>query len=475
MGNPDLQHHPHKRSTLMNNNNAIDMTSRITKCDPSRRLSLFGLPALILVLIFALARTAMAGPLPAPYPYSTYITNIFFDFTSLKHYSEKTSGGDGSDTWPGTWGGDDSIYTAYGDGYGFSGSFSYKASWGVSKVAGPITSPTNTDIYYGPQNSDNGKVCSMLAVGLTNLYGIDSIQQTPGGDWLLVSTNLGVTWATNNYRFGQSTNFSIGPFIQYGKGNAGAPGGYIYMYGGVPKVGTNGGTILIRVLPTDITNVSQYQFVTNIDANNQAHWGSSFTNAVRVFDDTIYTVDGLDCDYDAGLGRYLLSEVVITNAGWIGEYEGVQPWGPWRTLTYQTNWGGYGGGVAESSEMTGFNFPTKWMSADGKSLGLFAAPYGTTNATINDQLDTMNVTLSVATLSPPVVTGTVTSGSNLILTGVSGYDYAMYQVMSSTNLSLPLSSWTPISTNYFASDGSFSNSVLMNPAETQRYYSIVTP
>jgi hypothetical protein len=49
-------------------------------------------------------------------------------------------------------------------------------------------------------------------------------------------------------------------------------------------------------------------------------------------------------------------------SGGFGVYEAPEPWGPWRTVYFTERWDV---GPGESS-----SFPTKWMSADGRTVHL---------------------------------------------------------------------------------------------------------
>ena len=70
-------------------------------------------------------------PVKPPYPPSPIIHNVTFDFSSL------TRGAPGSDEWPITWAEDDNLYTAWGDGGGFSGTNSDgRVSFGVARIKG---------------------------------------------------------------------------------------------------------------------------------------------------------------------------------------------------------------------------------------------------------------------------------------------------------------------------------------------------
>ncbi|HKJ68442.1 MAG TPA: serine hydrolase, partial [bacterium] len=66
-----------------------------------------------------------------PYPESEYITGVEFAPTSAI-----VRQGEGSDNWPITWGDDDVLYTAYGDGWGFQPRTEIKLSLGLAGITG---------------------------------------------------------------------------------------------------------------------------------------------------------------------------------------------------------------------------------------------------------------------------------------------------------------------------------------------------
>jgi PKD repeat protein len=57
--------------------------------------------------------------------------------------------------------------------------------------------------------------------------------------------------------------------------------------------------------------------------------------------------------------------------------------------------------------------------------------------------------------SRPVLGKPVLSGNSLILSGVNGPAGQQYRILSTTNVALPLSGWTPVYTNTFNADGSY--------------------
>jgi hypothetical protein len=71
----------------------------------------------------------------------------------------------------------------------------------------------------------------------------------------------------------------------------------------------------------------------------------------------------------------------------------------------------------------------------------------------------------------PVITGVSVAGTNLVLTATNGVTNAIYSVLMSTNLLLPLTSWTALA-NYTATNGifTFTATNAVNPAASQRFY-----
>ena len=68
----------------------------------------------------------------------------------------------------------------------------------------------------------------------------------------------------------------------------------------------------------------------------------------------------------------------------------------------------------------------------------------------------------------------VLSADGLTFSGTGGIPGAQYRILTATNVALPLASWTPVATNTFAPDGSYSytQSFLTNAAS---FFLLVTP
>jgi hypothetical protein len=109
----------------------------------------------------------------------------------------------------------------------------------------------------------------------------------------------------------------------------------------------------------------------------------------------------------------------------------------------------------------------------GFSLSL---PYGYAGSLV-DNSGSIDLTVMGASLPPPPTIGSiVVNGGQVILGSASNVDVAggVYNVLTSTNLALPLSNWTLLNTGYFGSNGSFSSTNAMG-TNSQQYYMLKLP
>jgi hypothetical protein len=81
----------------------------------------------------------------------------------------------------------------------------------------------------------------------------------------------------------------------------------------------------------------------------------------------------------------------------------------------------------------------------------------------------------VSTASQPVISSSSFSGGNLILSGTNGPANGSYYVLTSTNLTTPLTNWTRLSTNAFDANGAFSVTNAVSPGTPQRFYGLQLP
>lgn len=68
----------------------------------------------------------------------------------------------------------------------------------------------------------------------------------------------------------------------------------------------------------------------------------------------------------------------------------------------------------------------------------------------------LNLIVASSAVPVPVINSVTISGGNLVFSGTNGSDGGTYYVLTSTNVNLPLSQWTPIATNSFGATGNFS-------------------
>jgi hypothetical protein len=95
--------------------------------------------------------------------------------------------------------------------------------------------------------------------------------------------------------------------------------------------------------------------------------------------------------------------------------------------------------------------------------------WNTNNLAVNG---TISVVAGVQTLD---FGATSRNGNVVTISGVGGTPNAVYYVLTSTNLVLRLSDWTPIATNNFNSSGDFSYNVTNSLSGSQQFYTIEQP
>ena len=88
-----------------------------------------------------------------------------------------------------------------------------------------------------------------------------------------------------------------------------------------------------------------------------------------------------------------------------------------------------------------------------------------------NQLNSSGI-ISVVSTAGPSIGSSYVSGGNFIFSGTGGASSAPYYVLTTTNLSLPLSQWAPIATNTFSSAGGFSVTNPLSGGGPHRFYII---
>ena len=91
------------------------------------------------------------------------------------------------------------------------------------------------------------------------------------------------------------------------------------------------------------------------------------------------------------------------------------------------------------------------------------------------RLATNSTSLLLSFVSQPNITNLSIAGGNFAIGGGNGVPNATYYVLGSTNLTLPLGSWTRITTNAFDGNGNFYFSNAIDPALSQQFFLLQMP
>ena len=274
-----------------------------------------------------------------------------------------------SDNWPMTWGDDDALYTAYGDGTGFKPKIKEKLSLGIARVTGAPPRFQGENIRSNAEAKGNGKngpkASGMLMVDGT-LY---MLARNLGNARLAWSADRGKTWTWADWRFTES--FGCPTFLNYGKNYAGARDRFVYIYSNDRDDAYTPGDryVMARVPQERIRELSAYEYFQKLNPDGPPVWTKNIKERGAVFTAPGWCYRSL-ISYDAGLKRYLWCQVLPDGgriganpkAGALGVFDAPEPWGPWTTACHSTHWEVNPGDTA--------GFPTKWMSPDGRRLQL---------------------------------------------------------------------------------------------------------
>ena len=309
----------------------------------------------------------------APYPSSDVIRSVTFAPVEEIQWQAKGvlkgSRYDGSDNWPITWADDGHQYTAYGDGYGFDPCTDVKLGLGFARIEGKpedfkgvnIRSETGENRGMGP----NGKKGSgMLMVdGVLYMW-----VRNAGNSQLAWSTDYMQTWTWNDWKF--TTGFGCPTLLNFGQHYAGARDEYVYLYSpDHDSAYENADRFVMARVPKDrIRERAAYAFFEGLDAAGNPTWSPDLDKRGAVFSNP-GGCSRSGISYNAGLKRYLWWHqrrvIGADNSrfkGGFAIYDAPEPWGPWTTVYYTELWDVGPGDQAF--------FPTKWMSADGRTCYL---------------------------------------------------------------------------------------------------------
>jgi hypothetical protein len=289
----------------------------------------------------------------APYPASEIIRDV--EWASVNTIIRKA---EGSDNWPITWADDDNQYAAYGDGWGFEPTSGKKLSLGLARISGGPEGFQGVNIVSKSIERVGDDKAGPKASGMLCVNGIFyMLVRNVGNSQLAWSDDHGVNWNWCDWKF--ETSFGAPTFLNFGRNYAGARDNYIHIYShdSDSAYAPADRMVLARIRPDQIRERKAYEFLRAFDESGRPIWTRDIHERCAVF------VNPGRCyrsgiTYNPGLKRYLWCQILPFSTdergprfqGGFGIYEAPEPWGP---------------GPGETS-----TFPTKWMSADGRTLHL---------------------------------------------------------------------------------------------------------
>jgi CubicO group peptidase (beta-lactamase class C family) len=313
---------------------------------------------------------ASKSPAASPYPRSPVIKGLRWSPKETIVRAAK-----GSDNWPLTWGDDDAIYAAYGDGVGFEPFAAKKLSLGLAKIDGTPPDVRGVNLRSGTLEQIGDGANGRKASGLLMVDGVLYLwARNAGNAQLAWSVDRGLTWTWSDWKI--ATSFGCPTFLNFGRNYAGSRDEFVYVYSHDSESAYKAadGIVLARASKSRLRDRGAYEFFAGFGADREPRWSRDVQDRRAVL------VDPGRCfrssaSYHAPTGRYLLVHTIATQrsrdggggidtrfAGGLAIYDAPQPWGPWTSL-YSTDAWDVGPGDTAS-------FPTKWMDEAGGSLYL---------------------------------------------------------------------------------------------------------
>jgi len=332
-----------------------------------------------LSLAITLVLNAWPDAKPPPYPPSPVFAEVRFDFAVRDRRAP------GSDNWPMTWADDGHQYTSWGDGGGFGGTNEDgRVSLGVARVEGDGADYTGHNVW-GGKRADAPAEFEGKSYGIICAEGRLYMWVSPGSGntnydeaRLAVSKDHGKHWSRADWAFARADQFMVPTFCQFGQDNTDARDGYLYSYAtrlqnDDDKMQVPGEIDLMRVPKDRILEREAYTFFAGLDASGEPTWTPDLTARKPVFEDPNGT-RRTSVVYQPTLGRYLLCTAHNqADSGNLGIFDAPEPWGPWTTVAYYENWGGFGSTFF-------WTFAPKWFSEDGLRFSLVFTGTGRNDA-----------------------------------------------------------------------------------------------
>jgi hypothetical protein len=345
-------------------------------------------------------------------------TSQFFATADIPYRATVNIVSDG-DLWVSCWANDGALYSANGDGRGFSANPKDFADIVVNRITGtPTTGLSGIRLSGGNQvgkiwtvGNYNRKPTGMVAVdgngdGRDELYlAIQDLCTGPGAltfndapaASVSRSTDYGRTWQTTTAPMFTDHVFTTIFFLDFGQSNRNASvlgpsgAGYVYAYGldnnwrdsYSNTVADPQNLYLARVPKGSVQNRASWQFFAGTDASGAPTWSSDISRRVAVLHDErreypgAVTSDGCSVlsqggvVYNAPLRRYLYTSWTEYTHEF---YEAPNPWGPWKLFLHKDfgpyPWWGDGSAVGPKNGGYATTLPSKFISTDGRQMWL---------------------------------------------------------------------------------------------------------
>jgi hypothetical protein len=191
------------------------------------------------------------------------------------------------------------------------------------------------------------------------------LARNAGNSQLAWSSDHGATWTWADWKCTESLGCPT--FLNFGRNYAGARDGFVYVYSPDTDSAYERADrmVLARVPKDSLRDDDAYEFFERLDAAGQPVWtkdiaqrGAVLKHCGRCYRSGV--------TYNAPLHRYLWCVTMPVEdkrlAGGLTIYDAPEPWGPWTVAFTTEAWD-----VAPGESAS---FPTKWMSADGRTMHL---------------------------------------------------------------------------------------------------------
>jgi hypothetical protein len=359
------------------------------------------------LLSIALGAFAPAGAAqPAPDP---TVSDVVIDMATLARFADE------SDNYHLTWHGDDALYGAYGDGWGFARTDVEKRAIGVSRITGTPPNLAGTDTWEGNAQGGgccwapwNGKSWGMLSTGQDlHMWFTQGRPRRLGFEEarLATSSDGGRSWRKAGWAFKPEDGVLMPSFLQVGRGYSSdtLPAevmDYVYSYHArlvaTPgHVQTPGAIDLVRVPRDRVADRAAYQFFAGADAAGAPTWTADLAQRRPVLERPHVLDTPPAVTWHPHLERFVMAMPHVpaedTTRRGVAFLEAPWPWGPWHLIKAVDSF-------ADGTSFF-FQFPAKWLGADLTAWLAFTGVDAPTREW--DSLDVVKVRFVPAEGAPP--------------------------------------------------------------------------